>query len=134
MRSSSARRWQTWFVSCTFHRPALRSVASQRVSFDSSEGRVFTSLHQVFNRSAFSKFLNRPAGRIFRLAAGTGFLVVGFLYRHDTLGVLSMIWSFFPLTAGGFDVCYFSAMLGGPLSGAKIREAQTSGSQQTGPA
>ena len=35
------------------------------------------SRHEAFNQSGFSKFLNSPAGRIFRLVAGTGFLVVG---------------------------------------------------------
>ena len=79
-------------------------------------------LHEAFNRTAFSKFLNRPAGRIFRLAAGTGFLTIGLLFRHKTLGLAAMIWSVFPITAGLFDVCYISAILGGPFSGVKIRE------------
>jgi hypothetical protein len=76
---------------------------------------------EAFNRSGFSRFLNSPAGRIFRLVAGIGFLVVGYVYRGHTLGVLSMVWSIFPLSAGAFDICYVSALLGGPLSGAKIR-------------
>ena len=76
---------------------------------------------EVFNRSGFSRFLNSPGGRIFRLAAGAGFLVVGYLYRSHTLGVASMVWSIFPLSAGALDICYISALLGGPLSGAKIR-------------
>jgi hypothetical protein len=76
---------------------------------------------EAFNRSGFSRFINSPAGRIFRLAAGIGFLVVGYVYRGHALGVLSMVWSIFPLSAGAFDVCYISALLGGPLSGAKIR-------------
>jgi hypothetical protein len=76
---------------------------------------------EVFNQSSFSRFINSPAGRIFRLVAGTGFLVVGFVYRYDALGMLSMAWSLFPLSAGAFDICYISALLGGPLSGAKIR-------------
>lgn len=76
---------------------------------------------EAFNRSGFSRFLNSPAGRVFRLAAGAGFLVVGYFYRGHTLGVLSMVWSVFPLSAGAFDICYISALLGGPLSGAKIR-------------
>ena len=82
---------------------------------------------EAFNRSLLSRFLNRPAGRIFRLAAGIGFLVVGFVYREYTLGVLSMIWGVFPLSAGGLDICYISALLGGPLSGAKIRDRQKAG-------
>ncbi len=75
----------------------------------------------AFNHSGFSRFINSPAGRVFRLVAGTGFLVVGFVYRAHPLGVLSMAWSVLPLSAGAFDVCWISAALGGPLSGAKIR-------------
>ena len=79
------------------------------------------SIEEGFNQSGFSRFLNSPAGRIFRLVAGAGFLAVGYVYRHDAIGVLSMVWSVLPLTAGAFDICYISAVLGGPLSGAKIR-------------
>ena len=79
------------------------------------------SMHESFNQSGFSKFLNSLAGRIFRLVAGAGFLVIGYLYRDHLLGVLSIIWSVLPLSAGAFDICYISAALGGPLSGAKIR-------------
>jgi hypothetical protein len=79
------------------------------------------NLGEAFNRSGFSRFINSPAGRIFRLVAGIGFLVVGYVYRGHTLGVLSMVWSVLPLSAGALDICYVSALLGGPLSGAKIR-------------
>jgi hypothetical protein len=82
---------------------------------------------EAFNRSGFSRFLNSPAGRIFRLVAGTGFLVVGYVYRGHALGVLSMLWSALPLSAGALDVCYISALLGGPLSGAKIRSKYKTG-------
>jgi hypothetical protein len=82
------------------------------------------SWHESFNKSGFSKFINSPAGRIFRFVAGIGFFVIGYIYRYHTLGVLSMIWSVFPLSAGVFDVCYISAVLGGPLSGATIRDKQ----------
>ena len=79
------------------------------------------SWHEAFNQSGFSKFINSPAGRIFRFVAGIGFFVIGYMYREHTLGVLSMVWSVFPLSAGVFDICYISAVLGGPLSGATIR-------------
>lgn len=85
------------------------------------------SVAEAFNQSELSRFLNRPAGRIFRLVAGVGFLAVGFVFREYTLGVLAMIWGVFPLSAGGLDICYISALLGGPLSGAKIRERQKAG-------
>ncbi len=79
------------------------------------------SRHESFNQSNFSKFLNRLEGRIFRLVAGTAFLVVGYLYRDHLLGLLSIAWGILPLTAGAFDICYVSAALGGPLSGKNIR-------------
>ena len=75
----------------------------------------------AFNQSGFSRFLNRPAGRIFRLVAGMGFLILGLIFRDNPLGVLSLVWSVFPLSAGAFDICYISAVLGGPLSGKTIR-------------
>jgi len=81
----------------------------------------------AFNRSVFSRFLNSPAGRIFRVVAGLGFLVVGYVYRGHALGVVSMVWSIFPLSAGVLDICYISASLGGPLSGAKIRSKHKTG-------
>jgi len=80
------------------------------------------SLHDDFNHSGFSRFINSTAGRVFRLAAGIGFLVVGWLCRAHTLGVVSMVWSIFPLSAGGLDMCFISAALGGPLFGSRIRE------------
>jgi hypothetical protein len=82
---------------------------------------------ETFNRSGLSRFLNSPAGRIFRLAMGAGFLGIGYIYRSHALGVLSMAWGVFPLSAGAFDICYISALLGGPLSGAKIRDKYKSG-------
>jgi hypothetical protein len=79
------------------------------------------TIHESFNQSGFSKFLNSPAGRILRLVAGIGFLVIGYIYRDHALGVLSMVWGILPFSAGAFDICYVSAALGGPLSGKKIR-------------
>jgi hypothetical protein len=79
------------------------------------------SIAASFNRSGFSRFLNSPAGRIFRLVAGAGFLIVGLIFIGHPLGVVSLVWSIFPLSAGAFDICYISAALGGPLSGKAIR-------------
>ena len=87
---------------------------------------------EAFNRSGFSRFINSPAGRVFRLVAGTVFLVVGYIYRGHALGVLSMVWSVFPLSAGAFDLCFISALLGGPMSGAKIRSKYHTGQHSSG--
>ena len=48
------------------------------------------SSHEAFNQSDFSKFLNSPAGRIFRLVADIGFLMIGYVYRDNARSVLSM--------------------------------------------
>jgi hypothetical protein len=77
----------------------------------------------AFNRSGFARFLNSPAGRIFRVVAGVGFLIVGIVAHSYLLGILALGWSIFPLSAGALDVCYISAALGGPISGKAIRGA-----------
>jgi hypothetical protein len=81
-------------------------------------------MHESFNQSGFSKFINSMAGRIFRIVVGIGFIVVGYLFREYTLGIISIVWGVVPLSAGVFDLCYVSALMGGPISGAKIREKQ----------
>lgn len=82
------------------------------------------SLSDAFNDSRFSRFLNSGAGRAFRVIAGLGFVALGARFRHRALGIAALAWSVFPLSAGGLDICFISGALGGPLSGAKIREAQ----------
>jgi len=79
------------------------------------------SMYETFNRSGFSRFINSRAGRVFRLVVGIAFLAVGYAYRHHTLGIVFMVFSILPISAGAFDLCYVSAVLGGPLSGKKIR-------------
>jgi hypothetical protein len=78
-----------------------------------------------FNQSGFSHWINSTKGRIFRICAGIFFLAIGVMFRDNALGVASIVWSFFPLSAGLFDMCYISAALGGPLSGSKIRKQQS---------
>ena len=84
------------------------------------------SAHEAFNRTAFSHWINSPAGRVFRLVAGTGFLTVGLKNHKRPLGKAALAWSALPLSAGAFDVCWISAALGGPLSGARIRSSEGS--------
>lgn len=80
--------------------------------------------HESFNKSDFSKMLNSPKGRLFRLASGLGFLAIGCATRRSGAGKLSMIWSLLPLSAAILDLCYVSAVLGGPISGKEIRGLQ----------
>ncbi len=78
-------------------------------------------LHESFNRSGVSKFLNSPAGRIFRIVMGIFFITVGYMYRTHALGIFSIVWGALAFIAGSFDICFFSVALGGPLSGKQIR-------------
>ena len=81
-----------------------------------------------FNRSAFGRFLNSPAGRVFRLVGGTCFVLAGVLLIQGgavALGVASVAWGALAISAGGLDVCYFSLVLGGPFSGAACRADAT---------
>ncbi len=84
------------------------------------------SLHESFNRTGLSRFINSLPGRGFRLVAGVVFLTLGLLFRHHALGIASLIWSFFPLSAGIFDLCWVSAVLGGPIRSCDIRAAKSS--------
>lgn len=77
-----------------------------------------------FNRTGFSRWINSGAGRVFRLAAGTAFLVAGYALRESPVGVALMVWSVAPLSAGILDVCWVSAVLGGPVRGEEIRSSQ----------
>jgi hypothetical protein len=78
-----------------------------------------------FNATAFSRWVNGPRGRAFRLAAGVVWLGYALVARDQWWGVAAGAWSFFPLTAGLFDICWISAALRGPLQGSAIRAGQT---------
>jgi len=96
------------------------------VYLDEVRGRLPVSLSQSFNGTRFSRFINSRAGRIFRLAAGAGFLMAGYKRRARPAGWFSMAWSALPLSAGAGDLCYISAALGGPMHGGDIRAVQSS--------
>ena len=80
-----------------------------------------------FNSTGFSRWVNGPSGRAFRIGAGAAFLVVALTFRGHWWGIAAGVWSFFPLSAGLLDVCWVSAALGGPLSGRRIRAGQRVG-------
>jgi hypothetical protein len=74
-----------------------------------------------FNVSAFGQWINSPVGRVFRIVAGAGFLVLGLALGSTPAGVAAVAWGLAPLSAGLLDVCWISASLGGPLRGASCR-------------
>jgi len=72
-------------------------------------------------RSVFGQFMASAAGRILRIVAGVVLIALGFRLG-DIAGIVIALIGAVPLLAGIFDVCVISALVGGPLSGARIRE------------
>ena len=79
------------------------------------------SIAESFGRSGFARFVNSPAGRIARLVVGIGLIVWGYTQLDTGMGFVLIVIGFVPLAAGAFDLCLISALLGGPISGARIR-------------
>ena len=82
---------------------------------------TFMSIAESFGRSGFARFVNSPAGRIARLVVGVGLIVWGYTQLDAGMGFVLIIIGLVPLAAGAFDLCLISALLGGPISGARIR-------------
>jgi hypothetical protein len=79
------------------------------------------SIAESFGRSGFARFINSPAGRIARVVVGMALIDWGYIQLNTRMGIILIIIGFIPLVAGAFDLCLISALLGGPISGAKIR-------------
>ena len=77
------------------------------------------SLAQSFGRSAFARFINSPTGRGVRIVAGLGLIAWGYTQGRG-IGLAFMVVGIVPLAAGLFDWCIISALLGGPLRGARV--------------
>ncbi|MFN8628892.1 MAG: hypothetical protein U0838_00805 [Chloroflexota bacterium] len=94
------------------------------------------SLASRFNRSAFGRFLNSPAGRVFRLVGGSAFVALGVLLALNGAlvpAVASLLWGALAISAGGLDVCYFSLVLGGPFTGQACRADAAGGGLKCNP-
>ena len=76
------------------------------------------SIAESFGKSGFAKFINSPAGRIARIVVGLALIVWGYTIG----GIVLMIIGLIPFAAGALDLCLISALLGGPISGKKLRE------------
>jgi hypothetical protein len=79
------------------------------------------SLAQSFGRSAFARFINSPTGRVVRIVAGLGLIAWSYTQLGSGIGLAFMLVGLIPLATGVFDWCIISALLGGPLSGTRIR-------------
>jgi len=77
---------------------------------------------ESFGRSGFAKFINSPTGRIARVVVGIVLIIWGYTQLGTGMGIVLIVIGLVPLAAGSFDLCLISALLGGPISGKKVRE------------
>jgi Protein of unknown function (DUF2892) len=84
---------------------------------------VTVSLAESFGRSKFAQFINSPAGRLARLVIGVGLVAWGYTQRGTGTGLVYMAVGLVLLAAGAFNLCLISALLGGPISGARIAKS-----------
>ncbi|HEX2756986.1 MAG TPA: DUF2892 domain-containing protein [Thermoanaerobaculia bacterium] len=75
---------------------------------------------ESFGQSGFAQFVNRPAGQHARDPAGIGLILWGYTQPGAGIGLVLMAVGLIPLAAGAFNLCLISALLGGPISGARI--------------
>jgi hypothetical protein len=74
-----------------------------------------------FAASRLGRFMASGAGRVARIVAGIALIAGGLLAVGGPAGIIMAAIGLVPLLAGTFDVCVFSALFGGPFSGAAIR-------------
>jgi Protein of unknown function (DUF2892) len=78
------------------------------------------SIAESFGRSPFARFINSTAGRLARVIAGLALIGVGYVGLGGTAGIVVAAVGMVPLTTGSLNWCLISALLGGPINGARI--------------
>ncbi|HCV42756.1 MAG TPA: DUF2892 domain-containing protein [Bacteroidetes bacterium] len=81
------------------------------------------SLAESFAQSGFAQFVNSPTGRVARIVVGLGLIGWGCAQPTGS-GVVLIVLGLVPLAAGVFNLCLISALLGGPISGARIAKSK----------
>lgn len=74
-----------------------------------------------FAASRLGQFMASGVGRVARIVGGIALIAGGLLAIGGPAGIIMAAIGLVPLLAGTFDVCVFSALFGGPFSGAAIR-------------
>jgi len=82
------------------------------------------TMAESFAQTGFARFVNSTAGRIVRIVVGLGLIYWGFVSLPGTTGIILIVLGLVPLTAGVFHLCLISALLGGPISGARIAKSR----------
>ncbi len=74
------------------------------------------SAAESFGRSAVAQFINSPIGRVVRIVVGAALVWWGYSQDNPIVMAVGLV----PLAAGLFHLCLISALLGGPLRGARV--------------
>lgn len=80
------------------------------------------AIQEGFETTGFAQFIASPAGRVLRGVAGAA-MIGGGIAIGDGGGTALAIAGALPLSAGILDLCYISALFGGPIRGEDIRAA-----------
>jgi hypothetical protein len=75
---------------------------------------------ETFGRTGFAQFINSPIGRLVRIVIGGVLVAWGVALRGRGAGIALMALGAVPLIAGSLDLCLISAVLGGPIIGARV--------------
>ena len=82
----------------------------------------YPAMQEDFETTGFAQFMASPAGRVLRGVAGAA-MIGGGIAIGDAGGTALALAGALPLSAGILDLCYVSALFGGPIRGEDIREA-----------
>ena len=80
---------------------------------------------QNFEETKFAQFMASPAGRITRILAGAGLMILGATQTSAKTKASLLAVGAIPLSAGAFDFCLISPLFKGPFWGHRIRSAKT---------
>ena len=78
-----------------------------------------------FEETKFAQFMASPTGRITRIVAGAGLMVLGATQASAKTRASLLAAGAIPLSAGAFDFCLISPLFKGPFWGHQIRRAKT---------
>jgi hypothetical protein len=73
----------------------------------------------------FIRFIASPAGRILRIVAGSATIAWGVLAIGGDDGMLIAAAGVLPILTGVFNICVVGPLIGGPISGSKVRAANS---------
>jgi hypothetical protein len=73
----------------------------------------------------FVRFMASPAGRILRIVAGSAAIAWGLLAVGGSDGALIAAVGALPILTGVFNICVVGPLLGDPVSGSKVRAANS---------